>query len=100
MFIDFILFIGVLIQSRDDAEPFVLVQIHSRVTVSFPSGVRPYTYGGREPDRSDYNVLGGLSQPTLRLDIFQKRVIVRRFWKVFVLGVWNFWTAHVRNAIQ
>jgi hypothetical protein len=84
MCIDFILLTDVLIRNRDDAETLVLVQIHSCVTVSFPSGVRPYTYGGREPDRSDYYVLGRLSQPTLRLDIFQKWIIVRGFWKVLV----------------
>lgn len=56
--VDFILFVGVLIQSRDDAEAFLLVKIHSRITVSFPSGVRPYIYGGREPDRLGYSVLG------------------------------------------
>lgn len=100
MCVDFILLIGVLIQDRDDAETLVLVQIHSRVTVSFPSGVRPYTYGGREPDRSGCSVLGRLSQPTLRLYIFQKRVIVRRFWEIYVSCVLNFWTPHVRNAIQ
>lgn len=70
------IFTGGLIQNPDDAETLVLVQINSYVTVSLPSGVRPYTYGGREPDRSGHYVLGRLSQPALRLDIFQKRIMV------------------------